>query len=343
MRFRSVIPLSPLSRLFPLIVMFAFASSLYAAVSAAVSETVSVQTDEASADTVNISGLVDSLFVIASSGELRYREQVEPAKEELVKLGARAAPRLVEKLTTPDARERLTIIRTLAKIGGPAVPHLRRSLVRLENALQLKRICWALGDMNEAAAPALPELIVSASNPDWQVREYSLRALGKIGDTSTAQYVIDALSDPVGQVRKSAAWSAGQLKTAEFSAVLAHTLDDEYYGARLNAADALALIGPTAATSLMALIGADDGAAGDLACETLGRACAGENDPVVTSCLIDQLLEGRPSRRAAAARGLGYCAGQSTSASLQSLRLTESDPYVIQMIDDAVRRMSSSE
>ncbi len=304
---------------------------------------VSAQTEQATVDTGNIRSFVDSLFVIASSGELRYREQVEPAKEELVKLGAKATPRLVEKLTTPDARERLTVIRILAKIGAPAVPFVRQSLVTLSNALQLKRICWALGDMKEVAAPAIPELIVIASHLDWQVREYALRALGKTGEASTAKYVVDALSDPVGQVRKSAAWAAGQLKAGEHSATLARALDDEYYGARLNAADALVEIGPAAATSLMALIGSDDGPTGDLACETLGRVCANEIDPVVTGYLVDQALAGGPRRRAAAVRGLGYCGGPFTSASLQTLRLTENDLYVIQMIDDAVERLAASE
>ncbi|MFQ5607324.1 MAG: HEAT repeat domain-containing protein [Candidatus Zixiibacteriota bacterium] len=287
----------------------------------------------------SLPAMVDSLYVIASSGELKHRDRVEPAREALVNLGAPAVPRLVDKLTTPDARERLTVIRVLSKMGATAVPALRRSLVTLKNSLQMKRICWALGDMDEVAAPAVPELIVAAGDPDWQTREYALRALGKIGDTATRGYVVDALSDPVGQVRKSAAWAAGKLKAGAHSASLARALADNYYGARLNASDALVMIGPAAAPDVISFIANAAPAAGDLGCETLGRICFQQEDPVVTTFLVDQLRDSRALRRAAAARALGFCAGSALNAPLQSLRLTEQEPYVIQTIDEAVERI----
>ena len=41
---------------------------------------------------------VDSLFVIASSGEVKYRDMVEPAKDSIAAIGADAVPILVDKL-----------------------------------------------------------------------------------------------------------------------------------------------------------------------------------------------------------------------------------------------------
>lgn len=294
----------------------------------------------AEADQVSdMTARVDSLFVIASSGELKYRDSVEPAKQALAELGAEAVPRLVDKLTTSDARERLTVIRILAKIGAPSLPHLRKSLVTLENPLQIKRICWALGDMGEVASAAIPELVATTAHPDWQSREYAVRALGKIGDTISQSYVIDALSDPIGQVRKSAAWSAGRLRAGENAKILVAALADSFYGVRLNAADALTLIGPEVAQDLMAFAASEDTRVGDLACETLGRACADSLESSVATFLFDALREGRPLRRASAAFALGECADSTAPTILQSLRLTESHPYVIQMIDEAVERI----
>ena len=40
---------------------------------------------------------VDSLFVIASTGEIRYKDMVQPAKDSLVAIGADAVPILAKK------------------------------------------------------------------------------------------------------------------------------------------------------------------------------------------------------------------------------------------------------
>ena len=79
----------------------------------------------AAADT-ELERKVDSLFVIASSGEVKYRDMVEPAKDSIAAIGADAVPILVDKFTTKSARERWTIIKILEKIGSPA----RRDKVR---------------------------------------------------------------------------------------------------------------------------------------------------------------------------------------------------------------------
>ncbi len=141
---------------------------------------------------------IDSIFVIASSGELKYRDKVDPAIESLAKLGAKAVPALIDKFTTKSARERLTIIKILKKIGSPALPDLIDALSRPE-WLVVKRVCWTLGDISDSAS-VLP-LTGVASHDNWQVREYSIRALGKIGDLQAVAAVIKSFNDPVGQVR----------------------------------------------------------------------------------------------------------------------------------------------
>lgn len=295
----------------------------------------------------SIADLVDSLFVIASSGELKYRDSVEPARLALAALGAEAVPRLIDKLTTPDARERLTVIRTIEKIGAPAVSHLRTALASKTNALQLKRICWAIGDLKADGRPALPELMTAGAHADWQVREYALRGIGKVADTVGSVVPVDeqvallqsALSDPVSQVRKSACWAAGQLRAPEMVASLVRALADDFYGARLNAARSLVAIGAPSAAALREYVDSHADATGDLACQTLGDLTAAHSDSQTIAALNAQLQVDRPERRAAAARALGVCATALEGGELSLLRLTERDPYVIQTIDSALARI----
>lgn len=296
---------------------------------------------------------VDSLFVIASSGELKYRDSVEPAKEALAELGAAAVPRLVEKLTTPDARERLTVIRIIEKIGVPAVPHLRESLTRLDNALQLKRICWALGDLKQKGISAVAELMTAATNQDWQVREYAVRALGKVSDsvnTETRARIVQSLAvafaDSVGQVRKSAAWATGALRIEELAPELIVALDDSYYGARLNSSEALIRLGPVALDGLLIFLShnPDSAAAGDLACMTLGMLGDLPSDTLNQrrqTELAGQLTSRSPLRRGAAALALGACSDYSLHGELANLRLTERDPYVIESLESALKQIAA--
>ncbi len=318
--------------------------------------------------TANIDQLVDSLFVVASSGELKYRNQVEPAKTKLAELGAKAVPRLISKLTTPDARERLTVIRILKKIGAPAVPALRDALRTLEAPIQLKRICWALGDIGPAASDAVVDLIVACENDNWQVREYALRGLGKIlagSATDKALNVVSRLmSDSVGQTRKSAVWTAGEFLDLSLTNNLMQALNDDYYGARLNAVASLKKIATDSSTAqnkqnnisqvvseLSAFINSDNSDAGDLACETLGKIGASlaalpdelkdTTQAYILRLLGEQLRSKRELRRASAVRALGECAPNDEWGILINLRLTESSSYVIQTIDSAVERISS--
>jgi HEAT repeat protein len=154
---------------------------------------------------------VDSLFVIASSGELKYRDKVEPAIEAIAKIGVPAAPHLIDKFTTNSARERLTIINILIKIGSPVIPDLVTALSRKE-WLVVKRVCWALGDIKDKSA--VKPLTQVANHRNWQVREYCIGALGKIGGDEGLSTILAAFDDSLGQVRKAAAYATGEIKNS---------------------------------------------------------------------------------------------------------------------------------
>ncbi len=179
---------------------------------------------------------VDSLFVIASSGELKYRDLVKPTIEELANLGKDIVPILVDKLDTKSARERLTIVNIFKKIGSDAVPYLITSL-KNPNGLIVQRVCWALGDIKDSSA--VDVLMAVSNHSRWQVRDQAVGALGDIADNKADDIVIFAFNDNIGQVRKAAAVSSGKMHILESVSRLIHQLGDDFYGARMSAAEAL--------------------------------------------------------------------------------------------------------
>ena len=179
---------------------------------------------------------LDSLFVIASSGEVRYRDMNEPAMDSIAAYGVDAVGFLIEKFHTRSARKRWTVIWTLQRIGSPAVPDLVQALGRPEETI-VQRVCWALGDIKDTAA-VMP-LVGVAGHESWQVRDQAVTALGQIGDDRGAEAVVAAFADTIGQVRKSAVVACRKLELPGHERELIHMLGDEFYGARLAAFEAL--------------------------------------------------------------------------------------------------------
>lgn len=241
---------------------------------------------------------IDSLFVIASSGEVRFREASAAAVDSLAQLGTDAVVPLVDKLNTKSARERVTIINILKKIGSPAVPILTDALGRTDGLI-VERVCNALGEIGDSSASAGLQAI--ARHPRWQVRDEAMAALGKIKASDASNTLGSGLVDSIGHVRKSAAISAGKVKGNSLIPQLVQLLDDPFYGARLNAASSLrqldtALVVESlgAATLQLSMAG------GNLACDLLGELGTRE-------AIIYLSLEGEssnPERRSRAARAL---------------------------------------
>lgn len=246
--------------------MSKFLTILSALLVALVTSNLSAQTDPASSQMIR---KVDSLFVIASSGELKYRDKVEPAIDAIAKIGKPAVPHLIDKFTTNSARERLTIINILTKIGSPAVPDLVSALSRKE-WLVVKRVCWALGDIKDKNA--IGPLVQISSHSNWQVREYCIGALGKIGSDDGLVIVLKAFEDSVGQVRKAAAYATGAIKNSDAIPALVNALGDDFYGARFAAMEALMTMDTSVVISeLAAALQTATGLKANVICQTLGR------------------------------------------------------------------------
>jgi hypothetical protein len=212
---------------------------------------------------------VDSLFIIASSGEVKYRDQNEPAMDSIAALGAEAVPYLIDKFTTRSARERWTIIWTLERIGSPAVPDLVQALKR-RSGLVVERVCWALGDIGDTAA--VGPLMDVSGHARWQVRDQAVGALGKIGHDRAEPVVIAALQDTIGHVRKSAAVAVRRLHLAGYERELVHMLGDDFYGARMSAVDALVEMDTVVVVhALIDSVFSDNRFVGYLGCSVLGK------------------------------------------------------------------------
>lgn len=241
---------------------------------------------------------IDSLFVVASSGELRYRDMVEPAIDEIASIGEKAVPHLIDKFNTRSARERLTIINILKKIGSPAVPYLVDALDRPEQ-LVVRRICWALGDIKDSTSVA--PLVAVTTHKDWQVREKAVDALGKIADNSADEAVMKALRDSVGQVRKAAVVASGRMKINEAISDLIYILGDDFYGARMSSIEVLTMLDTqTVISTISDSMISENSLIGDNACQVLGKLQSLD----ALDLLLEQVKSSSVSRRSQAAVAL---------------------------------------
>lgn len=179
---------------------------------------------------------IDSMFVIASSGDFEYRDLVEPTIEDMAAIGVPAVPYLIDRLGTIDARERVTLEQILRKIGQPAVPLLIDALFNTDS-LQLSRVATILFYLPDTSS--VTGLISVADNDYYWVRYQTIRALGKIGDLRAVETVKTALKDKNELVRTMAAVAAGRIGSEHFIDDLITALSDDYYGVRFSAEEAL--------------------------------------------------------------------------------------------------------
>lgn len=196
----------------------------------------------------SLAAKVDDLFMKASSGEVQFRDLVEPAKKELIEMGEKAVPQMITKLKTEDARERQTVEAIFKEIGDPAVPYLIEAL-NTDNLYQLRLASSCLGKIgNDRATEHLLKLF---SYTEHTVRSSAVTAVGDIGDTTAVEEVIAMLGDKAETVRKSAAVSLGKIGQPSAIETLIKALDDPHFSVRYSAAGSLVKIGEQAGEKLL--------------------------------------------------------------------------------------------
>lgn len=124
----------------------------------------------------------------ASLGERLYSN--DPARrtaalKEFQKAGnqeqAKAVWLNISALKSHAPKTRRAAALSLAGMGRPAVPALFEVLKGTDTVFIKLEILAIIGDMGEAAAEAVPELIRLINGPDWNLRKMAQKALIKIG------------------------------------------------------------------------------------------------------------------------------------------------------------------
>jgi HEAT repeat protein len=277
---------------------------------------------------------VDSLFIIASSGELKYRDMVQPAQDSLVAMGALAVPRLIGKIDTQVARESRAVSDILIKIGKAATPYLMELLPNNDPEIS-GRACYALGKIKDSTA--IDAIVKITHHDDWRIRSNAVAALGDIGHGRAGDAVVGALDDANENVRKSAVVAATKLKIVGAAPKLTAMLGDDFYGARMCASEALVEFGPQVIGIISdSLISANE-LLGNLGCSTLGTI-GGDSAAVI---LTRQLASTSPLRRALAVEGILDCNSSIACGAVELLHKTEKDPVVLFYIEKVLKKYAS--
>jgi HEAT repeat protein len=196
--------------------------------------------------------VLDSLWIRASSGELKYRDLVEPSKKALVEMPGQSITYLVTKLDTKSAREMQTLVDIFKGIGGVAVEALVEALSS-NNHDVVRLACRCLGPIeDERATAALLNLFFQE---DFRVRSEAVKAVGEIGDTIATEEVIEMLSDSTETVRKSASVALGKIGNKKGIKPLIAALGDEHFSVRYTAVTSLVNLSPAANLELVQELG----------------------------------------------------------------------------------------
>lgn len=275
---------------------------------------------------------MDDLFIKASSGTEKDRDLIEPAKNALIEMGADAVPYLVEKLDTQDAREILTLIDILSKIGEPAVLPLIECL-KDESEDKVKTASRILGDIKDKKA--VTPLLELLDNSDYNIRANACASLGKIGDTTVLDEIIFLLKDSVEVVRKSAAVSLGELNNPRAIDFLIKSFKDKHYSVRMTASISLIKLGEPAVDPLLKVLNDPDENTRYLAIESLGKL---KNKQAVPY-LLKKMESDDWAERAFTVEALGTIGDNKGIKAIKKLAKTETHPFVKRKITETIEKL----
>jgi HEAT repeat protein len=274
--------------------------------------------------------IVDSLWIRAASGDIKFKDQVDPCKKSIIEMGTKAIPQMLTKLNTRDAREIQTVIDIFKGIGEPAVkplstyvndsdPFSRRASIRC---------------LEEIKSPlAVSALLTVVNHDDYRTRAAAISALGSIGDVQADDAVMRALTDKNELVATSGAVACGKIKTGINIHLLIGALLHPYYGVRYSAAKALAEMGEIAVDPLIAHL---DTFPNNKGAEYIIMALGNIGSPRASAALESALKSDQWTIRAAAAEAMGHFPAKKFHKSLNNALKLETQPLVIAKIKGAL-------
>ena len=148
----------------------------------------------------------------------------ERAAGELKRLGAEAAPALIEALGGRDPALREPAAGMLVEIGPAGLPALLHALTTAPPKTQAA-LAGVLGGLGERRA--IPALLEALRGEFFAVRAAAAIALGKLGDASAITYLMAALRDPEPEVRAAAVGALSGLATHDSLEAIANLLLDD--------------------------------------------------------------------------------------------------------------------
>jgi HEAT repeat protein len=159
------------------------------------------------------------------------------AEAELLRMGAEAAPALIEALQTADQSLLPLYQGMLVRMGIVATPALTHSLLN-DHPLIRGHAAEVLAQVRDPKA--VSALLSALGGEYYTVRGRAARALGEIGDPEAVQPLLGALKDGELEVRIAAVKALGKFKLPEtFDSMADLLLEDPQIEARQAAAQAL--------------------------------------------------------------------------------------------------------
>ncbi len=279
---------------------------------------------------------VDSLFMLASTPEAKYQNLVDPAREELGKMGEVAVQRLIDKIGTTDARERQALSNIFSRIGSVAVPYLV-DVLTAENKDSLENSARSLGEIGDKQAT--PALIRLFSNPAHSVRATAATSVGQCKDSSAVRNLISLLADPKYPVRKSAAVAIGKIGHEDAAPWLIKSLGDPHFSVRMTAMEALVQIGQGAGDALLGTFDGLDVTAQNLALEVFSRLEFKNSKKLVLSLM----RSANPYTRGFALKALSRISLKDADKAVRGQLKDESHPFVLMIIESLRANSAASD
>jgi len=285
--------------------------------------------------------LVDSLFIISSSGFIKFADLEGPARKQLIEMKEKAVPYLIPKLSNRDARDINTLIELFKGIGEVATSQLIQAL-QTDDIWQIRISCRCLAEIKDKRA--VPDLIKILNHSDYQIRNYATTALGNAKDTTAFNSVVEILKDSIEVPRKAAAYALGELNDKRGIPYLISALSDKHFSVRMVAMESLVKIGKGAIPALIQLL--DDWSDSVttekpnsyyLAIEALGKI----KEPQVLPILLDLLKSPDWMTKGVAVEALGNYNNPKIAVTLTNLKKSETHPFVKDKIGKVLEKMGS--
>ncbi len=189
-----------------------------------------------------------------------------------IMLSEKALPALIQSVGDPNEEVQLAAVRALGQMKNPqsittllkvmeqrvdwTSGRILEVLIGLGDLIKLPVLTWLTSVTDSRVtlllvqlcglmrwSEAVPLLIPLLENYDAEIRVSAARAIGNIGDATTAEHLISMLIDENWEVRAQAAESLGLLQDMGALNPLTQCLRDEIWWVRYNSAKALYQLG----------------------------------------------------------------------------------------------------